>query len=50
MKKLYTDPRAEMLSLLSSDIIANSGDPIIEADDITPDSFAGAGSGYETVF
>lgn len=49
MKKLYTDPHAELITLHTSDVVTSSGS-IIESDDIRRDAFAGAGDGYERVF
>lgn len=46
MKKLYTNPNAELLSLHTDDIMAASK----ESDDIISDSFDGAADGYERVF
>lgn len=46
MKKLYTNPNAELLSLHTDDIMTASK----ESDDITLDGFYGAADGYERVF
>lgn len=46
MKKLYTNPNAELLSLHTGDIMSLSK----ETDDIISDSFGGAADGYERVF
>ena len=49
MKKNYTNPNAELFTLQTSDIIANSALNKI-VDDIAIDVYAGAGDGYEKVF
>ena len=49
MKKIYTNPNAELMCLHTNDIITNSAlNKII--DDIAPDSFFGASDGYEMIF
>ena len=48
MKKNYTNPDVELLSLQTSDVIANSALSKI-IDDTTVDVYAGASEGYERV-
>ena len=49
MKKLYTDPQAEIFALHTGDIVTSSGSTLIELDDIARDTFSGAADGYERV-
>ena len=49
MKKLYTDPCAELITLHTSDLVTSSS-TIIELDDTRRDTFVGAGAGFESVF
>ena len=50
MKKLYTNPNAELIALYTSDVVTSSGSTLIESDDVRRDAFTGAGDGYERVF
>lgn len=49
MKKVYTNPNAELVTMCTSDVIASSSLSKI-VDDITPDVYSGAANGHERVY
>lgn len=49
MKKNYTNPNAELVTLQTSDVIANSALSKI-VDDTTIDIYAGVAAGFEKIF